>query len=358
MTNVEGVSSKINEKIKIINDLHVKYYTDHTDNMIISYQKIVDSFEFGSLQILSDYYFLSSDLPADKKKRADLFNQYIRFIIRENVISRLNGIYTHIKNEILRRGLRTPELNKLLFQYEEIKLKIVPRENRGYECPSCDEQMSFISRESILECPKCFAQMDAKGMMLSEDQVSIADRNHHSNQYQSRKHGKAWLDALQGLESKEIPAYVIQHVRDCMRKDRVIDMSKVTCSTIRGYLSKMPKTSKYNQHIPKIRKLVTGIEPPQLTESETDLFYEYFGRIINIYNSTKKKVNCPYCPYFIYKILDHMLGDPESENRRNRFFSYIHLQLPNTLNEQDRVWEQICKQIPEFTYKPTIRRLS
>ncbi len=357
MTNVEGISSKINSKIKIINELQTRCQVASIDQLSLAYQKVVENFEFGSLQILSDYYFLSTDSPADKKKKADLLNQYIRFIIRENVVSRLNSIYAHLKNIVLQYEARTPELSKLLFQYEEIKLKIVPRESRGYECSICDEQMSFISRESILECPKCFAQMDAKGMMLSEDQANIADRNHRSNQYQSRKHGKAWLDALQGLESKEIPKYVITHVRDCMRKDRIIDMSKATCSTIRGYLSKMPKTSKYNQHIPKIRKLVTGIEPPQLTEAETDLFYEYFGRVINIYNSTKKKVNCPYCPYFIYKILEHMLSDPESEDRRNRFFSYIHLQLPNTLNEQDRVWEQICKQIPEFEYKPTIRRL-
>ncbi len=360
MSTIDGISSRISDKIKIINDIisimsgsGVKL----SERDLFFYDKTINNFEFGSLQILSDYYFLDENSADYLKKKAQAYAKYTRFVLQENIISQLNFMFGYLKNIITKMQIRSADLKKLLYKYEEIKLKVTAHESRGIVCHYCEEPMSFISRESILECPRCFAQKDAKGMQLSEDQSNVTDKNYKSNQYQTRRHGKMWLDSIQGLETKEIPEFVIQHVKNCMRKDRVIDPTQITCETIRSYLSKSLKASKYNQHIPKIRKLVTGIEPPQLTEQETDLFYEYFGKIINIYNTKKTKVNCPYCPYFIYKILEHILRDPSHAERRKRFFSYIHLQLPNTLHEQDKIWEMICEEIPEFIYKPTIRQL-
>lgn len=324
---------------------------------IFFYDKLIKNFEFGSLQILSDYYFLDENTKDYRVKKAQIYSKYTRFVIQENIISQLNNMYLYLKCLIAKTKLKSEELTKLMYKYEQIKLKVTVQENRGIVCYYCEEPMSFISRESTLECPRCYSQKDAKGMMLSEDQNSTTDKSYKSNQYQTRRHGKIWLDSIQGLESKEIPEFVLKHVKNCMKKDRIIDLSKVTCETIRGYLSKSAKASKYNQHIPKIRKLITGIEPPQLTEAETDIFCEYFGKVTNIYNTKKTKVNCPYCPYFIYKILEHILREPIHADRRKKFFSYIHLQLPNTVTEQDKIWEMICEEIPEFVYKPTIRQL-
>lgn len=358
MATVDGISTKINEKIGIINDLisAIRMVCVLDKDMTI-FQKTIEGFEFGSLQILSDYYFLKDESIDEKKKKSELLNKYVRFIVQENIISQLNCMYLYLRTVILKLQLKTSVITKLFLKYEETKLKIAFKETRGYLCTFCDEQMSFIAKESTLECSKCFAQQDARGMMYSEDQADISEKNYKSNQYQARKHGKAWIDCLQGLESKEIPEKVLVHIKECMRKDRIIDVSKVTCNTIRGYLSKKSNMSKYNQHIPKIRKLVTGIEPPQLTEAESELFFEYYGKVINIYNTIKEKVNCPYCPYFIYKILEQILKDPIHHERKGRFFSYIHLQLSNTLNDQDKLWKSICKDIPEFAYRPTIRNL-
>ena len=358
MSTVDGISTKINEKISIVNDLIAATHSlPFLNKDFLLFQKTIEGFEFGSLQILSDYYFLKDDSIDDKKKKSELLNKFIRFIIQENIISQLNCMYLTLRAVILKSQLKSSSITKAFLKYEETKLKISVRETRGYLCNFCEEQMSFIAKESILECSKCFSQQDARGMMYSEDQANISEKNYKSNQYQARKHGKAWIDCLQGLESKEIPDRVLTHIKECMRKDRIIDVNKVTCNTIRSYLSKKPNMSKYNQHIPKIRKLVTSIEPPQLTEAESEVFFEYYGKVINIYNTIKKKVNCPYCPYFIYKILEQVLKDPAHVERKNRFFAYIHLQLSNTLNDQDKLWERICKEITEFAYKPTIRRL-
>ena len=113
--------------------------------------------------------------------------------------------------------------------------------------------------------------------------------------------------------------------------------------------------SKYNEHIPLIHKLITGITPPPLLESEIQILSLYFDKAINIYDQIKPKdkTNCPYHPYFIYKILEQMLKKNTDRIRKIQILSYIHLQSRETLISNDITWKKICEQIQEFTYIPT-----
>jgi ribosomal protein L37AE/L43A len=348
MTTIEYINSKLNEKINMTRDLVAQTIINSFDKIV--FDKIIDEYEFGSIQILSEYYFLNCDSADYLKKKAEIFTEYTRFIIRIGILPQLDKMIEKLKSVDNAHA-------KKLMECKNIKLKLSVKKTNGSLCEFCNEQMVFLAKESILECPKCFAQITAKGMMLLEDRDDITDRSHKKSQHQSRKHGKEWLDSLQGLENKDVPKHVVDHVLSCMRKDRIIDKTQLTCDNIRSYLSRSPKTAKFNQQIPKIRKLITGIEPPQLTYSETELFLEYYGRVMKIDNEKKTKTNCLYCPYYIRKILEQILKAPEDRVRRDRFFSYIHLQLSDTLIEQDNIWAQICEEIPEFEYWPTIRNL-
>ena len=356
MATIEHINSKLNDKIIAIKKLMLEA-EQHTkicsSFQRMFFEKIIEEYEFGSIQILSEYYFLDETHDFLERK-SNIYHEYIRFIIRIGIVQQLDQMLHNMK---LAAKKLPSQIVKKIASCENMKLRLSVKKTNGSLCEFCNRQMTFIAKESVLECPSCFAQITAKGMMILEDRDNITDKSYRKSQHQSRKHGKEWLDSLQGLENKEIPKSVIDHVLSCMQKDRIIDKSVLSCDTIRSYLSRTSTTAKYNQQIPKIRKLVTGIEPPQLTYAETELFLEYYGRVMNIYNEKKKKTNSLYCPYKIRKILEQILRGDENKQRREKFYSYIHLQLSETLIDQDRMWEEICDEIPEFEYQPTIRSL-
>ena len=41
--------------------------------------------------------------------------------------------------------------------------------------------------------------------------------------------------------------------------------------------------------------------------------------------------------------------------RKKKILSRIHLQAPETLRENDKVWQKMCNHIPGFSYLPTRR---
>ena len=354
MTTVEGISTKLTEKIELLGKMIEVYYINRLSidiGLINAYQRIVSNYEFGSMRILSEYYFLDVNSPEYMKVKMDIFRRLVIFIIQENVISNLDSIYYNLKkysNQCAKNDLLHITMN-----YEKIKINVSVREKSGFLC-ECGGEVAFIQKDSDLECKVCFARYTAGGTMLNDDQQNSNEKYVKTNQYQTRRHGKEWLDSICGLEHVDIPPEVIKHINKCALNDRIIDKKNITCLRIRDYLKKNGNMAKYNQHIPRIRKLVTGIEPPQLTEQEMKQFNKLFGKVIDAYNSVKTKSNCPYYPFFIYKILDHILSSKEDEIRRNKFFSYIYLQLPDTLYEQDSIWKKICNLVPEFTYKHTV----
>jgi hypothetical protein len=119
------------------------------------------------------------------------------------------------------------------------------------------------------------------------------------------------------------------------------------------YLQKT-RNSRFNEHIPLIRKIMTGTSPPQLTDLERRKIHIYFDQIISIYSEIKpvNKTNTNYHPYYILKILEQIVKD---RVRRKNMIVCIHLQSRETLIEHDRLWKKVCARIPDFKYKPTDR---
>ena len=82
-----------------------------------------------------------------------------------------------------------------------------------------------------------------------------------------------------------------------------------------------------------------------------------------IYNRIKpdNKPNCPYHPYFIYKIIEQLLKDPSDQRRCSEILQSIHLQSRDTLIDNDNIWKPICESLSSdclgdrtwFQYKPT-----
>ena len=142
-------------------------------------------------------------------------------------------------------------------------------------------------------------------------------------------------------------------IKRCIRRDSIF-LENLTYEMIRKYLKELKITS-YNNHIALIHKLITGVNPIQFTERELKLIFMYFSKAIQIFNGIKSKFksNYPYYPFFIYKIIEHILSAPRFAQRKSQILSCIHLLGYETLINKDQVWFMIIEQIPEFKAVPT-----
>lgn len=367
MGTIDGIITRLTEKIEIIKSV-VKLFeasTIHIDPLMTErFAHLSRQLEYDHIRSCSEYCFLEAGDPNYSLKKAEALTRFSVALTQHNYIANFDQIfsYLHAHGKQYKHIYNNHVYNRSSYKYNQTRFSLTFQEKQPdeYKCGFCGEPISLNARDSMLECGSCNASFEAKGMMLSDDRSSISEKSGKSNQYQARKHARVWIEALQGLDSKKIPDEIISYVKECARRERIIDMEMITCSRIRGYLSKYQggSASKYNQHISKIRKLITGIEPPQLTENEMEMFCDLFSEIITIYNTIKKKSNCPYYPYFIYKIIEYMFRDDEYETRREKFFSYIHLQLEDTLAEHDKIWADICEQMPEIEFKSTVRYIN
>ena len=296
----------------------------------------------------------------NKKKKKYLI--YIKFINKENFLGKLNRIYSKCiklnKNYIITDS----KLKQFFNNFDKINININYEEtNSTLKCNSCNDEMIISTRMSEKICNTCGFTEPLFGVISNEEQIyggnNEAQKPKHGK-YDPTKHCKYWLDCIQAEEKREIPEKLINKLLFRIKQDDQI-ISNISCEMYRKYLKDIGQT-RFNDHVPLIRKLISGISPPQLTDTEKKLVSIYFTKIVHIFNRIKpninsnNKSNCPYHPYFIYKIIEHLLKDNNQKIRKKEILSCIHLQSRETLIDNDIIMSMICKYIPEIKYKPTI----
>lgn len=312
----------------------------------------ISSYEFGSIDILTNYYRNRSDLT----QRTAIYTQFTNFINNENIIGKIKHIYNvcrrvyrtyDIEDQILINNFRTYDYTPVTLNNVSIK--------KG-TCP-CGVPYTIESKNSEFICYECGNTEKLYGIVFEDEQFFYQEgqRTKHGK-YDPIKHCRFWLERIQAKENYEVPKHVLRKIRSCIQRDSIF-MENVTCPIIRGYLKEC-KLTEYNDHVPLIKKKVTGIQQVQLTDYEFRLVCVYFRQVIQIYNAIKPddKPNCPYHPFFIYKIIEQKLKSNTQRLRKIAILDNIHLQSRETLIENDRIWERIIQYIPEFTYVPTQRR--
>lgn len=353
---------------------------------ILELTTITEEYEMGSIKILADYFLLSSTYKNDllkfnntantskeeinHKKTAyniqkdKYFKNYQSFIKKENFVGKIDRLYNIFKNTTFQLINKNAEINKHI---NEIKKMFSKYENStiSYEigvinynkCPECKKDMKIILSNSELTCLDCGLTQSLIGVVFEDEQFYYQEgqRTKHGS-YDPSKHCKFWIDRIQAKGDKEIPDKVINDIKLCIKRNKIKNIDEITCKEIRKYL-RQTKNTIYNEHIPLIRKIITGITPPQLTDRETQLIIIYFGKAIKIYEEIKPadKMNVPYHPYLIYKIIEHILKDSKNKQRMKNILCCIHLQSRETLIENDKTWKQICERLDDVTYKPTDR---
>jgi hypothetical protein len=382
--------ANIIDKYKFIN------VSNKVEKLIIDLNEISDNYEMGSVKILSDYFLITQEYQNDiynielskniisneelKNKLKELknahnikndeyFEKYQFFIKRDNYIDKINRYYILLKN--ITTVLFSNDDN---FKYEDMcKIKHIfsifenstiirnVSNNIYNKCKVCAMEMKIITAFSEIVCTYCGITEKLYGTVLEDEQFYYQEgqRSKHGS-YDPSKHCRSWIERLQARESKEIPDKVLNDVRKYIKLNKIRNIDEISCKDIREYLSKTRHTS-YNEHIPLIRKLITGRAPEQLHDNELQLIQIYFDKVIRIYDDIKpsNKSNVPYHPYLIYKIIEHILySKPKDEFQKSKkrlfgVLSCIHLQARETLIENDRMWKKICNYIDEIEYRPT-----
>lgn len=367
---IETTNNIIISKINNINQLIDLFYDNNTPfskTVVDCFYEIKDEYEMGSINILSEYFLLVSQYNSDSSNKTQFaqektkhFHKYQSFIRKENFIPKLNQSLNKIK-KLVDKSNDTDELTqkkiyKILKSYNNSTVSNVIR-TIVYEICGCGEKMSIDPATSSLICKHCGVVKELHGTVFEDEQFYFQEghRTKHGT-YDPSKHCRFWVERIQARETTEIPESVLNSIKKIIIRDKIYNKNHITCIQIRKYL-RQTHNSKYNEHIPLIRKLITGISPSQLTDHEIQLVHIYFDKVIRLFDELKppEKTNCPYHPFFIYKIIEQIIKNPIHRVRKCKILSCIHLQSRETLIENDRIWKPICFRIPEFTYKPTDR---
>jgi hypothetical protein len=353
------------------NNLSNKEILNYT-KLLSEYKKSIDlikgTYEMGSIIILSNYFLVSNNYKnankLDKKiwdsKKNTQFINYQTFIIENNFIANLNRLINNIKTHITQKikfpddSINTIKKIYSIFNNSTVgkKIKLVT-----YTTCVCKTNMNIDSAISALVCKKCGMTKDLNGTVFEDDQFYYQEgcRTKHGT-YDPSKHCRFWVERIQARESTNIPQKIIDSIYTYIKRDNIKNKNKVTCALIRKYLQ-LSGNSSYNEHVPLIRKLITGITPPQLTEYEMQLIHIYFDKVVRILDDIKSKgkPNCPYHPYFIYKIVGQILTKPMDRIRKQKILECIHLQSRDTLIENDKLWFLVCEKLQMLKYEPTDR---
>ena len=338
---------------KIDNNNKMKNNKSYTDLLgIIPFEEFIpsdinDIKEIDIAKLRRDTYFnfnnfLSSNDVYGKLDNYEKFiNRVINYFVDKDQFSELLAE----SNALLQKKFN--DYSKIITSYITSTIK--------YDICICGNKMVVRPNTSDLICTECGYLQPLLGDVFENHQFFSQDNGVkyiHGNYVPSR-HCKYWIDRIQAKENTEIKEEYIEKIRDRIERDGIKNKKNISIIQYRKYL-KETKLSSLNDHIPLIRKHITGIIPPQLSHIELNLLFNYFDKTVKIYKIIKPstKSNSLYYPYTILKILEVVIKDPK---KKKELISCIHLQGNKTLVDNDKNWKLICEKFTDIKYKSTDR---
>lgn len=182
------------------------------------------------------------------------------------------------------------------------------------------------------ECIDCGENYNV--VALPEETKKGATQNSHD----PLKHYKIWINKIHGFEKKEIPEEVVERIKHCIKRDRLVKRD-ITIKVLRKYLKDLNLTD-YNSDIVLLSIRVGGPQPPRLCAEDKETHCNYFKHIMAILDKIENgESNRPYYPSFIYKIYDHMF---KNEPEKREILKFIHIQSKKTTCKFNKLFERIC----------------
>lgn len=318
--------------------------------------------------IYYDYYYtyckFKYSIPSRRRKnrgRKDICSQFSQFTLMSNIVDTVDSfvkyisefveVYSNVLSDVGMTPSDKKSIRCLHSKYCKVYTEYQIKEEL-YDICDCGNRMIIQSNTSEMICVKCGKITMLLGSVTEESQLFAQEGNRVAHgSYDPTRHCKFWIERIQAKESTVIPDEYIERIRSSIKKDKLTNLKSITVQQFRMYL-KQNDLTKLNDHIPLIKKIITGYIPPQLTHREQQLLFIYFDKATKTYEIIKpsNKKNSLYYPFLIYKILDLII---ENDDKKKGLLGCIHLQSYETLIDNDRIWNSICKHNNCFEYRPT-----
>jgi DNA-directed RNA polymerase subunit M/transcription elongation factor TFIIS len=300
----------------------------------IEVMDIVCSYYEGDAGAADDYFsFIATANPTDKI--GELINQI--YIVSTPILTQYNKRRGDVKDTEIEELYNLTHSVSTATLYKSESIKCTPD-----ICDECGAKMFPISDISKWQCFSCGYEDDIEGMIFNSRQFYTHDhvRNRQKTPNQSEtRHFKSWIERIQGIENKEIPACDRDKFLACFERDGVRPKTDLTYKKLRAYAREL-KMSTYNEHMTLLLRIFSGKSPPLLSHDEYKRVKHKFDHIMQLYHTVVGATIKPYYPYFIYKAIEAVF---KGDKNKLKLLDYIHVQYKNTLQKNDNIFEQICR---------------
>ena len=321
--------------------------------------------ESGKLKVQTDFSqcLIAEDFSNELNK---LINKVI-VVLKNNKIDIIDNILIK-KNKSKKKDI-TAELQYLfnIFPWN-INTRDAPIQTVNYnKCFLCANNMIIDSSKSELRCDRCGMIRELIGTVFDDTQFySQEGQKAKSGTFNPNRHFQFWWYHILAKEPEEelgdkkdpnnlYGEKILKQIKNIVIRDHKV-LQLLTVNDIRSILREIEKTD-LNKNVPLILKKLTGIGPPNIPDNVTIKVENLFTKAIEIGEKIKhnKRINRNYYPYYIYRIIEAITSDSDTEIRRILY--YIYIQSKETVESDDLDWERICQELKEIQYKPTDRTL-
>lgn len=288
-----------------------------------------------------------------------IYEQYYQVISDKNFSAKLNTEYNEI-NKILTKLSQLflkniSQYRKKFKDLQTIQISISTKLINYEYCSNCMFKEKMIVQASIsqLKCVNCGVVKMLFGTVFEDSQFYTQEgqKTKHAD-YDATRHYSFWMEKIQAKNPNPLSDEQNDKLLYCLKRDGYTDslLKKLTCEKIREYLKETQMTE-FNNFAPSILKDISGITPPQLTNNENKTMELHFNKVMGVYDKmVKGRVNRPYYPFFIYKLIEYLFKDnPE----KLRLLLFIHIQRDPTLTSNDLKWSKICSELNTYESTPT-----
>ena len=225
-----------------------------------------------------------------------------------------------------------------------------PNDDGLGQCPLCHIALICIQHEGVMICPTCGYQ---DVLLVEQNRPLLRQVTKESTaSYKRINHFREWCSQMQGKESTDIPENVFEQILLEIKKEKILDKSKITYSKMREILKRL-RINKYYEHINYIITRINGIATPpphfspELEDKLCSMFKEIQGPFLNAVMHTAKErknfLSYAYCLHQFFKILNM----PE-------YLKYTTLlKSREKLYVQDQIFKSICKEL-NWPFYPTL----
>lgn len=228
-------------------------------------------------------------------------------------------------------------VRKYLCNIDETFLDVNNYLNATNFCSYCQEgELIPLDDEGVLICNSCFKNAP---YLIENEKPSYKEPPKEVCFYAYKKinHFKEILAQFQGKETTQIPAEVIENIKQQIKKERV-KIEELSYTKLKEMLKKL-SYNKFYEHIQFIKNKL-GITPPVFTPEFEETLCNLFNELLSPYSKfcPNDRVNFLNYYYVLFKLCE-LLGESR----------YLHeipmLKDREKIIEQDEIWKHMCTEL-------------